>query len=463
MHYATEFALAVESDAYPKTDFSQLQFRGKLDTQAFVQAFNEIIPSMPIAQSVIEQRREGAHYKTYWIHQLDRPNHLHVEDCRHMVKRPLDPVAFISDYHATRSMKRLNLFEEYPIQFFLLRIADDVHLFSMVYHHVAVDAASGYAVIKDILVRYHEKVTGKAPAWSQAPSITSAVVRSGKVAQSQPAMEFIKEQLGDLFFGSRGKVSQIASKEIRNVLGRRAYRASFGDPEFMAGAKAVAKHNEATLGDVFAATISRTIAAWDRDYGLDKDKIRALLAANIRNRMPKFEGGVALSGLMININSPDRLDLDTVVRHFRDNRIDQMNRGVDIAYHNMLTTLAKSMRWLPLNVRGKFASGFLSIPVTFILSNMGVMWPEIKNGKPTGRSAFTRVGGFEIDDVHSSVSLSPDVGMGMMCRTLGDKFFINFCFDRLRFNRQEAVELFGRLSGGLEELSEHAPRKRRAV
>ena len=455
LHPAMEFALSVESDGYPKTDYSQIQFRGMLDTQAFIEAFNERIADFPIAHCVIEQRREGAIYRTYWVPKGSRPNQLIVQDCRHMMPEPPDPVEFIQEYHEQRIGRRLNLHEEHPIQFYLLRIADDVHLLSIVYHHIAVDAAMGYEFIKDILARYHEKVTGRKPSWAEALAIGSDA-RQTNYATAQPAWQFVREQLTELFLRSRGQVSQIASSGRRDAFGRYCFRAIF-DPTGPAGMKAVAKRNDATLGDVIGASIARSIGAWDREHGLKEEKIRALLAVNVRNRLPLGASvGVALSGIMVRVQRPDRLSLDEAVRVFRDTRKDQLARGVDIAYHKMLETLSSSMRVLPVSVRGAVVRRILALPVTFILSNIGVMWPKVVDGRLTGESAVTRAGKIEIDDIHSCPSMSPDVGMGVITRTLGGRFFINYSCDRLRFQKGEARELTDRITAGLAAMAGEA-------
>jgi NRPS condensation-like uncharacterized protein len=446
---AAEFALAVESDEYPKTDYSQLQFRGPLNTQAFAEAFNELIANFPIANCVIEQRREGRSFHAYWVPTGHRTNHLIVQDCRHMMPEPPDPVEFIQEFHAARTRRRLDLYTEHPIQFYLLRIADDVHLLSIVYHHIAVDAAMGYEFIKDVLARYHEKVTGKKADWAATPSIGSQL-RETNYATPQPAWRFIREQLVDLFLSSRGRVSQIASNGTRDALGRFCFRAIFDPKAAPAGMKAIAKRNDATLGDVIGASIARSIGAWDREHGIKEDKIRGLLAVNIRNRIA-VEGaiGVALSGIMVRLTRPEGMSADEAVWVFRDTRKDQLTRGVDIAYHKMLETLSTSMRALPVGLRGTVARKVLAVPVTFILSNIGVMWPKVEAGKLTGKSAVTRVGGFEIDDIHSCPSMSPDVGMGIITRTLGERFFINYSCDRLRFEKDEARALTDRITADL--------------
>ena len=90
------------------------------------------------------------------------------------------------------------------------------------------------------------------------------------------------------------------------------------------------------------------------------------------------------------------------------------------------------------------------MPTTFVLSNIGVMWPRVVNGRPTGESALTRAGDLEVDDVHSCPSGAPYIGLTVIARTLGGKLFVNFSFDRCHFATDEATELADRIIGGLE-------------
>jgi hypothetical protein len=44
---------------------------------------------------------------------------------------------------------------------------------------------------------------------------------------------------------------------------------------------------------------------------------------------------------------------------------------------------------------------FWQLPMApMLISSFGVMWPEVQDGRPTGRSSLTRVGGVDVTEVH---------------------------------------------------------------
>lgn len=455
--YGAELATAVEEDQYPKTDYSQIGFRGDLDIEKFVEAFDEVIPEWDVVHCRLEDRRIGLRHQLYWVQKGETPK-LHVEDCRDRVQQPADPIEFIQEYHSEIIKRRIDLFNEPPIRFFLLRIADDRYLFSMVFHHIAVDAGTGYLHMRHMFAKYHEKVTGERPEWADGATISSSG-RKVEDAKPQPLGKFLRDQVMDLFFQKKSAITKIATSSDRPVLGRRLHRTIVSD-EAKRGIKSLAKRNGATFGDVLNASITRSIAAWDRERGQGGKKVRALLAVNVRNRISSVKNAdMALSGLNITLAGADRMDIDDVVRHFRDERTRQLDEGVDVALFKMLEFVAKSGQNLPLNLRGPFMRKLISAPVTYILSNIGVMWPGVENGRPTGRSAFTVMGGVEIDDVHSCPSMALDVGMGVIARTLGDKLFINCTCDRWHFTKDEAKAVTDRVFEGLESLAQYAQEK----
>ena len=159
---------------------------------------------------------------------------------------------------------------------------------------------------------------------------------------------------------------------------------------------------------------------------------------------------------MIKTRRPEEMSLDEVVRRFRETRAYQLRVGTDVAYHKMLETISRATSMLPFSLRGPIARFSLQVPVTYILSNIGVMWPQVVDGRLTGRSAIDNAGGVVVDDVHSCPSMSPVVGIGIITRTLGENLFVNYSSDRFRFTREEAGDLTGRISDAIVDLGRMA-------
>jgi NRPS condensation-like uncharacterized protein len=446
-----ELALAVETDAYPKTDFHSIQLHGPIDIPAFVEAFDEAVFTYPVAQCRLEERRIGLSRRLYWV-PTGRRNKLTVDDCRDRVKPPVDGVAFAAEYFREGSLHRIDLFREPPMRFFLLRLADDVTLFSTLHQHIAVDAAGVYGFFRDILARYHEKVKGEKPAWLEAAATNtarSAVVvirpRSVRTAFAEYATSLIK--------GRRSVVSMIATAQTRPILGRNMNRGVF-ESETLREIKNYCKRHDATLVDALLAAIFRTIGAWDREHGQERqDRINTLLAVNARHRIAGLKDqSFGMSGIPFLVRRPEDIPFDVLVEWFRDERKRQLDVGVDVSLMKLLSTVFRAAGALPVRMRAPIIRALSGFSTTFVLSNIGIMWPEVRDGKLTGRSAFTRVGDFELDDNHACPSLTPHVAMGIVTRTLGDRLFINYTTDQARFLPEEATELTSRITRAIRAL-----------
>jgi hypothetical protein len=83
MDQFSEYALLLEDDDYPKTDFTQLQFRGKIDRAALAEAYEEALAQVPIFSANLIHERVGAFNIPFWVPNPDLKNRMIFEDCRH--------------------------------------------------------------------------------------------------------------------------------------------------------------------------------------------------------------------------------------------------------------------------------------------------------------------------------------------------------------------------------------------
>lgn len=111
----SEYALAGESDHYPKADFTQLGFRGKVDPIALSEAFEESIAEISIFNCHLYERRNGLFYQPYWKFNNEITNRLNIVDCRYMVKTPFEPMEFSTEYYKMRTRRRFDLSKEFPV------------------------------------------------------------------------------------------------------------------------------------------------------------------------------------------------------------------------------------------------------------------------------------------------------------------------------------------------------------
>jgi hypothetical protein len=445
----SEYAMAMESDEYPKTDFSQFGFKGKIDTMALSEAYSEALEQIPMFSSHLLEERNGLFYQPYWEFDSEIPNRLNIADARHITGDTFEPMELSTRFYASRTRRRIDLTREFPFNCSLIRATDDEYIFSILYHHSAMDPSKAYRVLTTMLTRYHEKVKGKKPAWAESLGM-AALKRSGSLVKPLPLTTFAKEQLTDLWFTNPpSKVATVATQEIRDfkkVKGRFSKRAVIDDPKLLKGLFARVHKNEATLNDLLFAVSRKTLTQWNQEHGVSAERFRYLLITSLQGRteLPE-QAGAGLAGLIFVSAGHEGADLDSLTRYFRDVRADQLRRGVDIQFYNTTCYISRTLRLLPQKLRRKIGALIgESAPCTFYLSNLGVVWPKWVDGKPTMDSAIVKVGDFEINDVHSSASIGKNVGLGLTTRTHNRRLYLNFVGDRFRYHKEEFEELVDR-------------------
>jgi hypothetical protein len=255
-----------------------------------------------------------------------------------------------------------------------------------------------------------------------------------------PFLGWIREQLPTIL-GPAAKVDPIATREKRDVRGRHSVRAMVDDPALMAALLARARRSEATLNDLLMAVSQRTIAAWNAERDAPSERLRIMLISNLRTRIPVGEhAGAGLAPLNLPGATTHGLDLDAACRRVRDWRTDQLARGNDVALYRFVNALVTRMRVLPMALRHRILRPIVGAAhCTLSLSNVGVVWPKVVNGRPTAESLVTGAGDFEIDDLHSSPSLGKALDMGLVVRTHRGRFYLNFTTDRREFHKDETV------------------------
>ena len=448
---SSEYALIMEDDDYPKTDFTQMQFRGPLDTQALAAAYDEAIAQVPVFCSHLIHRRKGFFHTPYWVLDPEVKNRLVIEDCRHMAGDPFDPMEFSTRYHALRTRRRINLAVEFPFNGLLLRVGDDRYIYSVVYHHSCMDPAKYFVVLNTMLANYHERIKGEKPAWYSSNGL-GGLRRSTNPITPIPMGRFAAEQFADIWFKNpRRTVSQIASprfRDYRSVKGRHSLRTVIDDPKLLEGMSRRAKRRQATLNDLLLACGRKAITQWNKDHDQKHERMRMMLVTSLRGRkgFALESGGAAISMLNLVSKGHSDADLDHLIDFFREIRTHQLDQGYDIQINAMINKFIQAFRVLSLPVRQKLAMSIIEgTPCPFYVSNVGVYWPMFKDGHLTMDSEILGAGDFLIEDIHSSASIFRDIGMGLTVRTHNRRFYMNFVCDRFRFTQEQAVELKERI------------------
>ncbi len=457
----TEVMFCKDSDEYPFTDFTQIQFRGDLDEEAMAQAWDEALQTVPLFSCHLHLKRRGLFELPVWK-VAHEPNLLRFEDCRQIATEPFDPMAFSMKFHRERIEKRMDLFKEFPFQGFFLRIFSNRWILSIVYQHSVVDPNKAYKVLTRLLALYHEKVKGAPPKWASAIGMASLKNRGQELWKSPwhtgltfPAqyVKSIMSHTGWKRTEGRIKIRPIASENLRDytmVRGRHGLRLKFDDWDFIQALLARAKDKKASFNDVLMAVSQQVITEWNQKRKAPNDWFHMVLATSLKGRAAIADSvGTGLSAL--SFVARGNKNMDEGISFFRDYRRDLLKKHFDINAYEWASKWYSVIRLLPFRVRSqRFAKMLTSSPITFNLSNVGVVWPKMVDGRPSNDSAVLGAGDLEIEDIHSCPTFGPNTSLGLVVRMHNRRLYMNFVCDRFRFTDEEAQELVNAMSKGLE-------------
>lgn len=459
MNPFSEYAFMLESEDYPKTEATMWQLKGKVDTTAFAQAFEESIDKIKLFSCNLEERKEGMFYKPYWVYNEDFKNRLVVEDCRHLAGDNYDLADFADRYYAPKIIRSINLATEFPFNCHLLRVQDDTYILGVLFHHSILDPFKAFTVLTNLFARYHELVKGEWPSWVEAEG-TGDVIRKKKnqLIKPLPMMTFAKEQLMDVWIkNNKSSITPIAVEKVydyKKVKGRFSLLRMIDDEKLISALVERAVSSGCTLNDLFFAIARKVISQWNLEHGKPADRFRFMLVTSLlgRAKLPK-DSGAGLAGLNVITAGHEKADLDTLMHHFKEQRAGQLSRGVDIQFFNTLTKIVSMLRLLPMKTRIRLVRPMVErIPVSFEISNIGSIWPKkiFPDGRQSLESRIVEVGDFRIDALHSSISIAKNLEWLLTVRTHNKRSFFTSIFDKYRFRRHEAEELTDRYFKELE-------------
>ncbi len=121
-----------------------------------------------------------------------------------------------------------------------------------------------------------------------------------------------------------------------------------------------------------------------------------------------------------------------------------LDGGFDVALHRLANGIMRAGRIMPISIRYPAVRLIMDHKLSFFLSNLGVVWPRIENGKPTGETAIRYVGDMEFVDVLSSIGAMFNNPIGLILRTFQGRLCFTFTIGRHRISDGDA-QAFTRL------------------
>jgi hypothetical protein len=372
--------------------FSAL-FEGPMDIEAMQESLNEALVERPSLTSTIAALGTPPRQRMIWVH---RDMHVDIEvvDRRSEGVPEGDPDHWLPNVDLNTDPWMPDLTRETPLRVRISSFADDIHVQTVWGHHTAGDGSFYAMFMLDVSARYHKKVMGTEPEWAWLPSM-HAVMNAVPARQVTPPSwrtylkavrnldrEYPTNVMGR-FTGTPGVAGPVvASRTISDegviVELRRRARAVGG-----------------SLTDLAIAASKLAVAEWNHRRGTPIEVQRQITTVNLRGRIPGAGDGSLgnlVSGTIIGSRGSQWDDPGELARHVASARGGFVEKGGYLRALKMTSAIHRAMSTLTVRRHLKLAARMWP-EATLGVTNLGILFPEIVDGRLTGRPGVQEIGG----------------------------------------------------------------------
>jgi hypothetical protein len=375
-----------------------LEVEGPLDTAAISQAIIEASKELPQVTSCIKEVKVRGRYHLVWEQRPDR---------RLAVSESELPDDGNSGPSFDRLMKHLqpwldetwDLFEEPPARFHIVRIAEDRHVLASAFHHVASDAGTASEFGRRFLANYHQIITGRKPAWAEeAHAISSSSKRRVRVRKEswRESLAGARQTLDNLFFkpmlpAGSGSVDDSEQHHVKRVL----------STEVTENIGKSSVKNGVSFVDLLTACTNIAVDQWNAARAIEPGILTTSMTVNTRGRFRGYDQPNNSSVIFFRSPPGERRDARKFSRSLAMTRIKHFRKQMDLKYMQEVERMMNSLRLLPFNMRRRLVQRVVNRhQFSMSVTVLGVVWPKMKNNKPTADTVVTECGNLSIKEVH---------------------------------------------------------------
>lgn len=422
-----------ESGATSLATLTNLTLAGDADIDALVECFVELQAERPETRSLLVEKARGSGWS--WKAEPEPKAPLVVDLSGTDATSGADSVVIDAVYDRGRRPRDLTC--ERPFRASIVTLSGDRLVLAFETHHALGDAAYVLGMIADLLARYHRRVEGIPAPWSAvAPSHNVMSASAPRIASRLELVRYLRRIEAE-FPGSRtAAVAGERSDQPAQVLGQ----ATIDDREVTGLLRARARAAGATLTDLMTASAMVAVCEWNEERAADAEVQRFGLAVSRRTAEDSRHGN-RLSGLLVGCTRDEIADPSRLVVSLARQRRSAHDAGIDLRLMTMARRLKAVSRHFP---GGRFplvkADGVRS-RLTMTLSNPGIMWPEVVDGRPTGSTAIDHAGGLRLVGHAALIGVGSALRPALIVATLDGRLMISVVSDQLIHRESEAGEL----------------------
>lgn len=436
----SETMIYAETDQCPRGGYSYMLIEGSVDVEALKEAVRRTQYAYPTLISVLREQRFGLKRLLLRVPVSDPPPLRVVDDfAQDMGGKTYRQIFY--DYFEPKYVKRMDLFNEPPNFFYLFRFPENRSAVVFFAHHISADASTTFGFVRTLFAAYHELVTGQAPDWAQ----TADMVSSNRRLQHYGTINVLREMSRE---GKRAKVHPVIrfGRDVAPTSSRR-HLAGFdlSEEETKAMVKK-AKGLGVTVNDLLSVSCIRCI---DETLDTPAGTLSFWVPANIRSTPEDLKRSNYATAINIDLIRAERFDEKKLLEIFVARRKAMFASGRPFVSMNLLKKLLGFIHLFPVETRRPWMRKILNRPMTFMSSNVGVLWPKRVDGKWTRYSEISHAGGLDIVYYGYNFSTDGNLGHGLVSHTFNGCFSATFSVNKQIMEKRDGQEFMDKLKDKL--------------
>lgn len=434
----SEAILAWEYGPYSQNDYGGMLLQGRCDIEAMKEAFRLAQQGRPTFHANLVHMPRGLWGGYAWRIQ-DRLNELEVRDFSRLERLPGDLDGWVYAQMAPLIETLPDLTVEFPVRPFLFVLPESRYILAMTIHHVVSDGGGYYEFMRELFRHYHRLVTGAEPAWADVAGLHA---QAGKVEPVKPAgiLNFAGTYIRQAIQYPGSKVAQFVTSPSAPS-GRILVRHIIDDPALQKALRDRARAAGGTLTDLMVAGSKLAIDEWNQSRNAPHDIMIHGIAVNQRLRRDPAETkdqGNPMSGIGIPSNSGHRRDPEALLGYIIEQRKLRLALGHDLTLAQISRAIMRASHLLPPRLRRWALRPIIDMKLSHFITNLGLIWPQVENGKFTGDSAIRRVGELDLLNMYSCVGTTEKNPQVLILRSFLGRLYMDMSYGRWGVNEADA-------------------------
>ncbi len=374
--------------------------KGPFDEEVFRLAVKEASHAFPMLTGTLREVREGARLSLFREDHPDLEIPIMVSD----VIRPPGPEGSfnaIIDHLRPGMDKQWDLWHEPPLKVHVMRFQPEYFLLVFIFHHMAADAGMALKIVSEMIGRYDAVINGRSSEWKSMTYVFSTSKKEPSKPGKTRWKHLARQLLRDLMYRKEKPAVPHGTGSAHDLTEQHVVRV-FPTEDFQETKTNVAEA-KINLVDHIVVCANRALDEWNRKRNIFPGTNTSVVTVNMRQRFGGEDEKNYSSTIFFRSRPGERNNLAKFAHSVAEARKKQLSRNVDLIVRGSLSKGARFFKLFPFVVRQRLASYFMrnqkfSIAVGFL----GVVWPEVIEGRLGEDSFLKHAGGFEIIDVHGT-------------------------------------------------------------